>query len=382
MRRKHFDRERPANRYWQRTGARAGRVWFAGLAVCLAMGLALSLATGPSAAQPTDQAKITLTDARKALADGKAAVAAGQNAAAIGQLTTAIDSKRLSRRELAAALYHRGHALKGAGEFARAISDFTAALWMKPGLSADEHKQAMATRADTYRLAGLSGQGQAGTSDVAGGAELAQSASPADTGAVVSSGSARPSGGGSVAWQTTTQSAEDAKAAQDPISAAGRSITNFFGSVFAVGSTRNGSNAGGPLGTSGSAAGTIGPGAETPGAVSAWTQSTSTALTSGAIETGAVTPSSKAPGSAASGASGLRVQVAALRNPNEARALADQLNRRFSGNGGGEARIVETTLGNMGRFYAVQLGPFASQRETQPVCAQLKRDGHDCMIVR
>jgi cell division protein FtsN len=38
-------------------------------------------------------------------------------------------------------------------------------------------------------------------------------------------------------------------------------------------------------------------------------------------------------------------------------------------------------VGNMGAFYRVRVGPFATQNEGQQVCAKLKGSGLDCMVV-
>jgi hypothetical protein len=38
-------------------------------------------------------------------------------------------------------------------------------------------------------------------------------------------------------------------------------------------------------------------------------------------------------------------------------------------------------LGNMGTFYLVRFGPFASVEETRTVCAKLRDSGIDCLPV-
>ena len=40
-----------------------------------------------------------------------------------------------------------------------------------------------------------------------------------------------------------------------------------------------------------------------------------------------------------------------------------------------EPQIDQTVMGNMGSFYRVLIGPFASAQETQAVCAKLKGSG-------
>ena len=46
-----------------------------------------------------------------------------------------------------------------------------------------------------------------------------------------------------------------------------------------------------------------------------------------------------------------------------------------------EPEIDQAVLGNMGSFYRVRVGPFATAQETQAVCAKLKGSGFDCMAV-
>ena len=46
-----------------------------------------------------------------------------------------------------------------------------------------------------------------------------------------------------------------------------------------------------------------------------------------------------------------------------------------------EPEIDETVVGNMGSFYRVRIGPFASAQEGQAACAKLKGTGIDCLVV-
>ena len=43
--------------------------------------------------------------------------------------------------------------------------------------------------------------------------------------------------------------------------------------------------------------------------------------------------------------------------------------------------IDQAVIGNMGAFYRVRFGPFASAQQTQAVCAKLQGSGLDCMPV-
>ena len=46
-----------------------------------------------------------------------------------------------------------------------------------------------------------------------------------------------------------------------------------------------------------------------------------------------------------------------------------------------EPEIDEAVVGNMGSFYRVRVGPFASAQEGQAACAKLKGTGIDCLVV-
>jgi cell division protein FtsN len=74
------------------------------------------------------------------------------------------------------------------------------------------------------------------------------------------------------------------------------------------------------------------------------------------------------------------VQLGAVRTEAEARALAAKAGR-VAALAGRESGVDRAVLGNMGTFYRVRFGPFASAQETQAVCAKLQGSGFDCMPV-
>ena len=77
-----------------------------------------------------------------------------------------------------------------------------------------------------------------------------------------------------------------------------------------------------------------------------------------------------------------RVQLAAVRTEAEAMALAAKAKREHAeALAASEPQIDKAVLGNMGSFYLLRFGPFASEQETQAVCARLKGSGFDCMPV-
>src|SRR5262249_22208831 len=67
-----------------------------------------------------------------------------------------------------------------------------------------------------------------------------------------------------------------------------------------------------------------------------------------------------------------RVQLAAVRSQQEAVALAAKAKRALAGALPREPEIDEAVLGNMGSFYRVRVGPYATAQEAQAVCAKIK----------
>ena len=77
-----------------------------------------------------------------------------------------------------------------------------------------------------------------------------------------------------------------------------------------------------------------------------------------------------------------RIQVGIVRTQSEADALAAKIRQQHGSLlAARETEIDQTVVGNMGSFYRVRVGPFATQQETNVVCAQLKGTGLDCLVV-
>ena len=81
-------------------------------------------------------------------------------------------------------------------------------------------------------------------------------------------------------------------------------------------------------------------------------------------------------------AGAILLQVAAVRSREE----ADQVSTRLKGtpavkNSAAGTSIDEAVIGNMGTFYRVRLGPFADATEPNKLCAVLKPEGYDCLVV-
>lgn len=82
------------------------------------------------------------------------------------------------------------------------------------------------------------------------------------------------------------------------------------------------------------------------------------------------------------GATGVKIQVAAVRTAAEAQGVSAKLQAQFGRELGGRAPVVDqVSAGNFGSFYRVQVGPFAPTRETEALCERLKTGGLDCRLV-
>jgi hypothetical protein len=93
------------------------------------------------------------------------------------------------------------------------------------------------------------------------------------------------------------------------------------------------------------------------------------------------TPPAPAAALAAPVAGKYRVQLATVRTEAEAKALATKAKREHSVLASSQPQIDQAVLGNMGAFYRVRFGPYATVQETQAVCARLKGSGFDCLTV-
>ena len=80
---------------------------------------------------------------------------------------------------------------------------------------------------------------------------------------------------------------------------------------------------------------------------------------------------------------GIRVQAAALRSETEANRVAGSIVANLGAKLGQRTAAVDTqSVGNMGTFHRVVIGPFASEADTGEVCRALRAAGHDCLVVK
>jgi tetratricopeptide (TPR) repeat protein len=179
------------------------------------------------------------------------------------------------------------------------------------------------------------------------------------------------------------------------LSGAGQAVSGFFnnmgssiGKMFGAGGASNGTEPGGqatqtassPMMTSSTGpiyANTPAAGAEP----AAWGDAVVKAPGAAAKNKIGASPAPAVKPQAAS-AGGVLLQVAAVRSREE----ADLVSTRLRGtpaivSAGKQASIDEAVIGNMGTFYRVRLGPFANAAEPDKLCAVLKPEGYDCLVV-
>jgi tetratricopeptide (TPR) repeat protein len=278
----------------------------------------------------------------------------------------------LPNEQMARLLYYRGLTYRKQDKPALAISDLNGALWMKGGLSDAERQDAVKSRALAYNSAGVA--------DVPPVPQSAFAHAPT-TSAPGSSAGAPPQ-----TAAVASAPASAAPAAPTPQGGSGGGVTGFFsnlfsGSIFGGGSSDQGqvttasisqppppAEAGGWGGTTEVAA--AHPSARAPEIASPF------------VTQVAAVDSQPAPAPRASASGKYRLQVASVRTRSEAEALAGLVVGRHGEQlGGRQPEVDVATVGSMGTFYRVRLGPYASAKEPEKLCDVLRSDGFDCLIV-
>lgn len=336
---------------------------------------AAKAADGEEAAEkPAFDPEAALDKAGKALAEGKAPVALGLADQVLGHAGK-------TPRTTARALSIRGQARLRQGKPAEAISDLDNALWVKDGLGATDREAATTARAEAYRQAGIGGApaivGSAATQPQRTAAASAPAPARVPAPVVqVPVAVAPPVRPVAVATPAPTPS--------QPSSGIGGFFSNLFG------------GSGGSSTTTDTTAAL--PAAPKPPAISS---SEPQRVTGAANEAGgaraaiareaarpktasvaAVAPANAAVVRAIPPTEGSQIQLAALRTREAAMELAAKVRKdNAAAIGGRTFEIDEPVFGNMGKFYRVRIGPFASPTESLGVCSALRNQGVDCMIV-
>ena len=278
---------------------------------------------------------------------------------AVRKFTSALESGKLKRNEMAKALYYRGAAYRGARQPARAISDFSSALWLKGALSQTEQKDAENQRTAAYKEAGASNSAPVAVAR----AGSAPAAAPQPSGPA--SSAAKP-------WQTATRSSNASVPAQstqptrttvqpDP-------VASFFSNLF--GGTPTAQQ---PAKSSPHMTGSVSQ-------VSAWSSATQTTPVTASTSRDR---RSKSRTAAAPPKGRYILQVGAARNKAEAAALVRKLSAKHPDIlRGRQATVTPEVFGNMGTLYQVRVAPFAKAASAQPFCKGLRASGLDCLIQR
>jgi ribosomal protein S7 len=341
-------------------------------------------------------------EAQRAVDHASKLIEAGKSEQAIQVLSAALAAGNLPPAIMAKALLYRGIAYRQQKKPAQAISDFTSALWLKAGLSEADRAEGLRQRAAAYAEAGL---GQAGEAAPAAAKETRSkertaspapwsdgtttSAPPAHTAALNHEPSAPAAasggwdlfanlfGGGTAASPVAVQPAPAAPRPEaaapaaprpDPATAAPRPDTAAI------------------LNAENSTAERSAPAKRTQ--ANGWSRQTQVESARAArVETAAISTKEEPPRRATvvpeppTRSGNLRIQIAAVRTQAEAQALAAKVMREHAGTlAKREPQIDQTIMGNMGSFYRVLIGPFASAQETQSICAKLKGTGLDCLV--
>jgi len=304
---------------------------------------------------PAKKKKQDPVEAQRVIEGATKLLQAGKADQAAQSLSAVLSGGNLPPGIMARALYARGIAHRQQGKPAQAISDLTSALWLKGGLPEAEPADALKQRVAAYRDAGLSESGEVvAATPAAGPAAKERTASSAKS--------------------TATTAQETAQGSQT----GGNWFSNLFNPQPAAPPPPKAS----PQETASiqkaepPAAAPPPRAPAAPRVGSAWASTTQ-------VKEDREPPAARTVAAAPERYEGrFRVQLGAVRTPEEARALAAKAKREHGAAlASREPEIDQAVLGNMGSFYRVRVGPFATAQETQAVCAKLKGSGFDCMAV-
>ena len=301
----------------------------------------------------------------------------GKIDAAVHTFSSVIGAGKLPPTTMARALYNRGLAYRKQGKQAQAISDLTSALWLKGGLNDAERADALASRVAAYREAGLSDQSTGDDSTAA--ADNKASATRSKTADQVNKQLTTQSIGQSGTAPAIVAKAPTvaAAAALAPDTSAGSSSGSGVGGLF--GNLFGGSSTPAPQAPAQAVATAAPITASTVAAAPAAAQRAVPAKPITVASATALIPAAAAPKAAEAK---FRAQIALVRTRAEADVAAKKVKDKFAASlGTSELVIDQTTLGNMGTFFRVRIGPYISQIEAQAVCASLKGSGLDCVPV-
>jgi cell division septation protein DedD len=284
-------------------------------------------------AEPKAKKKQDPAEAQRIIDTALRQLQAGKAAEAVQAVTSTMAAGNLPPAIMAKALYVRGVAYRRQGRSAQAISDLSAALWMKGGLGGDEREDAIKEKAAAYADAGL--------------------ADPGD-----SRPAPKSAGGGGGNWLSGLFGGGQEPPPAPPKRAEPPTARKEIDTKVSVGSSWSTEASESPPKAK------LAPPKRPP---------------QGDAKTAPKT--AKAPTPTASKADGrYLVQLAAMKTEADALALAARAKREHAALLATRKQSVDRKVfGNMGAFYRVRFGPFASAQETQAVCAKLQGSGIDCL---
>ncbi len=326
-------------------------------------------------ANATYAAEAPLAAAQKALKSGKPAVA-------VNTLTAALAGAGLKGGDIARAYYLRGLAQVKSGNPAAAIADLNHALWLK-GLSDSERADATSAKVKLYQQAGLGAPAAAPA--LAAAVDTAEvPPNPAEYPVSVEAAAAGDATWGSkaAAAEATVKHKSKKKGAPSADSAArAPAAPENLPWTYAPATppapkvvATSGDN---PVNSVlGNLFGSAPPAEPVTAAVSAPTPDT--VVASKAPET-PTPPTAKSVAVLAK--TGVFVQVASLRTSKEAEDVAARLTTDHAAlMSKVSTRVTPVVLGNMGTFYAVQVGPVATATAGEGLCKKLRSKSVDCFV--
>lgn len=329
---------------------------------------------------PIKKKKQDPAEAQRAIEAAAKLLEHGKSEHAAQAITAVLAGGNLPPAIMAKALLYRGIAYRQLKKPAQAVADLTSALWLKGGLREGERADALRQRAAAYQEAGLSESGEIVTAAVPSpGPGTSPRASAART-AVRSSGQDESWGTSTTRLAPSANLAADEPQTQQAAGSAWSGFSNPFAGLFG-GSSSPAAASSAPVSESAvinTAAIHEGRAQQLEPRVrsssSAWSHNTKVSSSSTpALQTSAlpVKPDGK-----------FRIQLGMVRTQSEARALAAKVLREHAAAlSQRQPEIDQAVVGNMGSFYRVRVGPFASQGEGQAACAKVKGPGVDCMVV-
>ena len=321
----------------------------------------------PTKAAPAKKKRQDPAEAQRAIEAASKLIETGKAESAIQSLSAVLAAGNLPPAIMAKALFYRGVAYRQQKMPAQAIADLTSALWLKGGLGGSDRADAMRQRTSAYQEAGL--------------AESGEPLAPAS----VANG---PRASTRTASAEQTWNSEVGGSAPTAPTKSG-SGWNPFAGWFGGASTAPASQPAPPPTPQPPATASIDPSAPStpqPAArprTSAWTRNTEVHSSSPPPTAASPPPAASAsPAPVAKPEGRFRIQVGMARTQGEAQDIAAKVKREHGAAlAAREPEIDEAVVGNMGSFYRVRVGPFATQAEGQATCAKLRGSGLDCLVV-